>query len=314
MLKKILSSFLGVVLAINMVASISASALERGDIVFQLTPAEQEIDLTPGQEFTGQVKVKNTGRLALTVTPKVKPFQMKGENYDPDFATENAYTKLQNWVSFEQAEYYIEPGAEVIVPYHVQVPLDVPGGGQYAAVVIETRDGIEEGATFQTVSQLASLVYAHVAGEEHVGGVLLTHSLPKFLLGAPFSAKARVKNDGNVDFRFQQTLTIYDFFTGHEVLTPDAVTGDGKTPGKASPIVLPETERASTLTWEGAPQLGVFRAVQTISFLDQEYSFEQIVFICPIWLAGVVVFLIGLMVLWLVLRIRKRRRERPQVL
>lgn len=288
------------------------SALESGDIVMQIKPAEQELELAPGTTTVGSLKVQNIGRLGFTVRMSVRPYQVTNEEYDPDFYTENSYTLLKNWITFNEPEFYLEAGQEKEVFYTVKVPNDISGGGQYAAIIVETRDGMDPNATFRVVSQLVSLIFAHVSGEEHVGGVLMSHSLPGFILGSDFSSSATIKNDGNVDFRATQTLTIYDFFRNTVVFSPDYTDANGKTPARATPIILPETSRSSRLTWEGAPQLGVFRAVQTISFLDEEYTFEQIVFICPLWLAGVVVFIVVLMLFWVILRIRHRKRNRPQ--
>ena len=289
-----------------------ASALEPGDIVMQLKPAEQEIELTPGMVLTNTITIQNVGRLGFNVKMSVQPYQVTNENYDPDFYTENSYTLLKNWITFSEPEFYLEAGTEKAVEYTVKVPDNIPGGGQYAAIIVETRDGMDQDATFRVVSQLACLIFAHVAGEEHVGGVLMSHSLPSFILGNSFSSNATIKNDGNVDFRAVQTLTIYDFFKNTVVFSPEYAAENGKTPGRATPIILPETSRSSRLTWEGAPQLGVFRAVQTISFLDENYTFEQIVFICPIWLAGIVIFIIALMIFWIILRIRHRKKQKRQ--
>lgn len=315
MFKKILISLLGLGLAVFPVTaslSLPAQALEPGDIVVRINPAEQVIDLAPDQHFSGIIKVKNVGRLPFTFHLKTSPYQVLNENYDPDFATENAYTKLHNWISFDQTEYQLNPEQELEVPFHVDVPRDIPGGGQYAAIMVETHDVSDPDASVKLSAQLAALIFAHVSGEEHIGGVLMAHSLPGFRLGSPLSASATVKNDGNVDFRMTHTLEIRDFFTNKVVFDPGYITEDNKTPGRANPIILPETSRTSTLTWDGAPQLGVFRAVQKISFLDQSYTYEQIVFLCPVWLAGIFAFFVLLMVLWIILRIRNRRRHRPQ--
>lgn len=287
-------------------------AVEPGDIVLQINPAEQTLDLYPGMTFTGTLKVKNIGRLPFNFNLLSRPYQVKNESYDPDFVTENSYTKLHNWLSFPETNFHLEPNEEITVLFNVTVPDDVPGGGQYAAIIVETRDSADENATVRVVSQVAGLLYAHVAGEEHIGGVLMQHSLPSFLLGSPFTASATVKNDGNLDFRIRHTLSIKDFFTGNEVLSPETIDPNGDTPGLATPVVLPATSRSNSLTWTGAPQLGVFKAVQTVSFLDQEYTFEQIVFICPIWLAGGLLFLVILMIIWLILRHRKAKQSRPQ--
>lgn len=314
MLKKILTFLSISVYMVAQAATLIApvSALEAGDVVIQIRPAEIEMELAPGQTYAGTFKVENVGRLGFTFNLSTRPYQVVNESYDPDFYTENNYTKIQNWITFKQNEYHIESGESMEVPFQVTVPEDAPGGGQYAAIIVETRDSSDPEATVRTISQLALKIYAHVEGEEHVGGVLMGHSLPGFVLGSPLFSTATVKNDGNVDFRVNHQLTVYDFFTGNEVFTPGAIDLDGQMVGQATPLVLPETVRTNMLRWEGSPQLGVFRAVQTISFLDQEYSFEQIVILCPLWLAGIVLFFVVVMVLWIITGIRHRRRRRRQ--
>lgn len=291
-----------------------ASALEAGDIVIQVKPADQEIELAPGQTVRGQITVQNIGRLPFTFTVSTKPYQVLNENYDPDFATENSYTKLHNWITFPQNTFQIEPGASQDVSFTITVPDNVPGGGQYAAIMAETRDSMSEDANVRIVSQIASLIYAHVEGEEHIGGVLMSHSLPGLLSTKPFTARAAVKNDGNVDFRLTHSLKITDFFTNREVLNENSVDEDGKYLARSTPMILPETQRSNAITWEGAPELGVFKVTQTISFLDQTYTFDQIVILCPIWLIAAVAFFILLIILWVIVRLRKRKHNRPQVI
>lgn len=290
-----------------------ASALEAGDIVIQVKPADQEIDLAPGQVVRGMITVQNVGRLPFTFNVSAKPYQIANESYDPDFVTENSYTKLHNWITFSKNSFQLEPGASQNVIFTITVPDDVPGGGQYAAIIAETRDSMSEDANVRIISQLASLIYAHVEGEEHIGGVLLDHSLPTLLLGSPFTARATVKNDGNIDFRLTHKLNIRDFFTNREVLTETSVDENGKFLANSTPMILPETQRSNSITWDGAPQLGVFKVTQTISFLDQTYTFDQVVILCPIWLAGAAAFFILLIILWVILRLHSRKRRRPQV-
>ncbi len=287
------------------------SALEAGDIVVELKPGGQRLNLIPGQTTTGKIYVHNKGRLDFTFTLSARPYRVTNEDYDPDFSTETDYTKLHNWIHFKQDSYRLAAGEELEVPFSVEAPLNLPSGGQYAAVIVETRDSADPDASVRTVNQVASLLFGQVEGETQIGGVLMAHSLPHFLLSSPFTASMTVKNDGNIDFRAIETLTIYDFFTGREVFGTSN-SGDDQSPAELRATILPATTRTSSVTWEGAPQLGIFRAVQTINFLDQAYTYEQIVFLCPIWLAGAVVVLIVLALIWLVLRIRRRKHSRPQ--
>lgn len=291
------------------------SALEAGDVVIRVEPAEQDISLTPGETSTGIIKVQNIGRLDFDFTVMVRPFQILNDDYDPDFDTDNNYTRLQNWISFEQTDYHLAPGAEAEVKYTVDVPTDAPGGGQYAAIIAQTRSSIDESSMMHTISQVASILYAQVDGDTRFEGSLTNHHLPSnILFGTAPSIVATVKNTGNADFRVTHRLSVYNFFTGKEVFSADATDESGNLIGTATPRIMPGTERSNIITWQHAPQIGVFRVVQDISFLDEQHNFEQIVILCPFWLVGGIIFMIFLMILWLILRLRSRRHSQPQVI
>lgn len=291
-------------------ANPAASALETGDIVLQVSPAEQEIDLAPSQTYTGSFTVENVGREAFTFTLSAHPYQVSGPDYTPVFTTETAYTTLSTWLTFDQNNLELAPGASAEVTYHVNVPADVPGGGQYAAIIVETRDA-DDTAAMRIVSQIAVLLYASVSGEQRLEGSLLDQQLPNFLLGSPFTSVVTVENTGNLDFDLTHTLTITDFFTGRTIVDQSTVNPDDTHAGFAEQVVLPATTRTSTLTWSGAPALGLFRARQTVSFLDQTYDLEQVVFLCPVWLVGLLIVFILLFFVWLALRLRRHYQSRP---
>ena len=316
MLKKVTQIFaiLFSIMTLSFGQSSPVSAIETGDIVMHVKPVEQEVDLAPGQVVRGKVTVQNIGRLPFSINVSARPYQVANENYDPDFVTENSYTRLHTWLTFPQTKFQIQPGATQDVEFVITVPAGVPGGGQYAAVIIETRDGISPDANVRVSSQIAALLYAHVEGEEHIGGVLMSHDLPWLGLDSPLTVRATVKNDGNVDFRLTHSLKIVDFFTNREILNESSVDAEGKPLARATPTILPETQRSSSITWSGAPKLGVFKVTQTIAFLDQNYTYEQIVILCPIWLAGAILFFVFLIVLWTIILVRKDKRRRPQVI
>lgn len=315
MLKRIVTVFatLFLIVASSFVQSSPTSALEAGDIVMQLQPAEQEIALAPDQVITSTITVSNIGRLPFDFSVSASPYQVTNENYDPDFSTESSYTALHNWITFPESNFHLEPGENTKVSFNITVPHTAPGGGQYAAIIVETRDSMEDGAAVKVISQLAALLYARISGEEHISGTLASRDLPGFLLGRPFAVGVTIRNDGNIDFRASHSVEIRDFFTNREVVSPESVDDEGRHIGQSNPLVLPATSRKHVLTWSGAPQLGVFRVKQTVSFLGQSETFEQIVIVCPLWLAGGAAALVFLMILWIILRLRKRRRARPQV-
>lgn len=304
----------------------AVSALQPGDVVMSINPSSQDLELTPGETFRGSIEVANSGRLPFKVVANVRPFYIKDNNYDsPDFSADSAYTKLHNWVKLSETEFYLEPGAKHRLDFTVEVPADIASSGQYAAIML-LSDGGNSGTSGVSVSgQIAALLYGHVnGGELRAEGELTAHSMPNFIVDrnfkashkdangdiksatAAFSLSQTVKNTGNVDFRVTQIMTITDFFTNREVVGPSSVSGDGQLIGSNSAVVLPGTSRTGILTWPDAPRLGLFTVTQTVRFLDQEHSFDSVVFLCPVWLIVIVMSLIIVFIIWLIIHLKRK--------
>ena len=289
-----------------------AQALEPGDIVLQVYPAEQEIDLVPNETYSGKFMVENVGRLGFTFHLSSRPYQISPDTNEPDFTTTNSYTALSKWLSFSQNDVHLEPGESIEVTYSVSVPSDVPGGGQYAAIIVETRDDNDDSA-MRIVSQVAVLLYAHIEGEQRLSGVILEQNIPTVSFGGQPVFSATVENTGNVDFDLIQSLSVTDFFTGRSVVNQATTNSDNTSVGISSKIVLPATRRTSILIWETAPKFGLFRVTQTLSFLDEVKTYEGVIFICPIWLLILVIFLFVLLIIWSILRLVRFWRDRQIV-
>ncbi len=297
-------------LSVTIIFAPPVAAFETGDVVMSISPSEQDLVLRPGQTFSGSIEVKNNGRLPFDFVASAMPFSVTDSNYNLDFTTESSNTLIHKWITFSAPSYHVEPGQSVPVKFEIKVPLDVSGGGQYAAIIVRTDDSIDSDALVQISSQLASLLYARIEGGTlREDGRLSNHTLPGFILGSKFAVSATIENIGNVSFRARQTMTIRDFFTGKEVVTPSSVASNEQPLGTNSFVIFPGTSRTSILNWDGAPQLGIFRVQQTISFLKEEYLYDQIVIVCPIWLIGAIIILIVLLMLWLILRSRKLKNH-----
>lgn len=300
----------------NTSTSPSARASDESEqLVVSINPSEQDLELKPGRSHDASVTVYNVGKIPFEFEVEAAPYQNANDAYDPDFASENNYTKLKNWIYFPEKHFSVEPDHAVEVKFQVNVPKDVVGGGQYAAIIIRTIDpNADAGAPVQLVAQLASILYGHVeGGEKQESGELVKYSLPSLMLGSEFKSTAIFKNTGNVDFRVTETMSIRDLFTNREIMNPASASETGQPIGTIESTVLPGTSRTINMHWAGAPQLGFFRVTQTISYLDQDQTIEKIVFICPIWLLILVAVFVLVAIVWIITIIHNRRRKRPQV-
>lgn len=291
-----------------------ASAIRSEDISMMLYPTNQTIELLPGQEKEGKVTITNTGQEGYNVLVSTAPYQVDSETYDPDLSTNNIYTQLYTWITFSQDSYYINPGESVEITFKVNVPEGTAGGGQYAAILIRSEDGLNGEGGVQTIPEVASILLGRIDGPEMApAGEIAEQSIPSFLLGGPLNITEKVYNTGNVDFKVYHAITVTDFFSGEEIVTPTSKNALGNIYGSQTSVVLPGTARSNTITWENTPKIGVVKVKQTVIFLDQELNTEQIVIFCPIWLILGVIFIIFLAVLWIILAARRRKHKQPQV-
>lgn len=176
----------------------------------------------------------------------------------------------------------------------------MPLGGQYAAILVKMKENSDgDGNIVMAEKQLGLIVYSSVAGQTRKEGSVVENKVPSFMFAPPISVTSVVENTGNVHADATYILQVYPFFGGEEVYTNE------ENPEKRT--ILPETRRLNTITWEGAPQLGLFKVKQTVKFLDQTSVTEKVLFICPIWFLLIVLAIIFLVIFWIVTRVRGRK-------
>lgn len=280
-----------------------------------LYPTKQTIELLPGQEKEGKIRITNNGQVGYNMIVEASPYQVDPETYDADLSTNNIYTQLYTWISFSEPTFYINPGETKDINFKVSVPEGTAGGGQYAAILLRSEDGVHpEDGGVQTIPEVASILLGRIDGPEMApAGEIAEQSIPGFLLGGPLNIKETVYNTGNVDFKVYHAITITDVISGEEIVTPTSRNSADSIYGSQTTVVLPGTSRSSTLTWDNTPKIGIVRVKQTVVFLDQELNTEQIVIFCPIWLILGVIVLILLLILWIILALRRHKRKQPQV-
>ena len=94
-------------------------------------------------------------------------------------------------------------------------------------------------------------------------------------------------------------MQVFPLFGDEEVYTNEE--------NPATLTILPETQRFNSISWDGAPQLGIFRVRETVTILDDTQTIEKIVFLCPIWFLFLILLIIFFVIFWLVSRARSRK-------
>lgn len=277
-------------------------AAEVPDYRIQASPAKLELKLEPGKTVTDSFKIQNTGNKDFDFQMSVAPYSVVDEEYHQDFSSETNYTDITKWITLSETAGSIKADGEVEIEVTIKVPQDVPSGGQYAVILAKMIEPKENSNVtgVSTEKQVGVLVYSeNVAGTTRKTGNISDLKISSFVFTPPIRATSVVENTGNVHVDASYILQVYSLFSDEEVYTTE------ENPEKRT--ILPETRRLNTLTWDGAPQLGIFKVKQTVKFLDEVKEIEKVVFICPIWFLLIILVLIFLAVFWIVSRTRGRK-------
>ena len=280
---------------------------EKSDYRLQVSPPTLDIELEPGKTSTGSFEVVNSGLKEYSFAIGVGPYSVKNSNYEPDYDTDTVYNDIVEWISFSQTEGTVAPDDKVEITFTVDVPNDVPYGGQYATIYVEmvnplsdTDNSDSNNSNIGVNQKIGIILYSEVEGETREEGAILENRIPSILFNPPVIATSLVENTGNVHAKATYVLQVYPLFGDEEVYTNEE--------NPTELYVLPETQRFNSISWDGAPQLGIFRVKQTVSILDDTETIEKIVFLCPIWFLFLILLILFFVIFWLFSRIRSRRR------
>ena len=161
------------------------------------------------------------------------------------------------------------------------------------------RDDELESTGVAVNHRVALLVFSEVEGNTRREGQVLETKIPTILFNPPITATSLVENTGNVHATAYYTLQVFPLFSDEEVYTNEE--------NPATLTIPPETQRFNSISWDGAPQLGIFRVRETVTILDDTQTIEKIVFLCPIWFLFLILLILFFVIFWLVSRARSRK-------
>ena len=280
---------------------------QKQPIHLQVSPAKQKISLTPGSSYVGTMKVMNVGYMPFSYEVYATPYSVSGEQYSPDYTNDATFSHMSQWITFDQktAKGTLQPEELVDVTFTVNVPKDVPAGGQYAAIMAQTDAGNGEDATFKTIHRVGMILYAAIPGETRECVSIEKNTVNSFYFNPPITVSSLVKNCGNIEQTATYTVKMYPLFSN------EAVFSNEDNPQKLD--VYPETSRFNSISWDGAPQIGIFKVTQIVDFGNGNQDNREVtkyVLICPLWLLFIIIALIFFIIFWLVSRAKDRKKSK----
>lgn len=275
---------------------------------FTLSPMSQDIELTPGQIYSGDITISNPADATSDFNYKVAvdPFSVIGLDYTVDLLTEHSRSIMTKWITIPEPTGTLKPNESKKIPFTITVPENVPAGGQYAAIAVTSDNNSpnEDGLAVQNVLEIASIIYAKVDGETNHNVQILENNIPGFSITPPVMLTAMLKNDGNIHEYATYTITVSDFFTG-QVILPTT-----ENDGRYSEVIMPETTYFSQRQISNLPTVGVVKVSQTIRMGGEVSVQEGNIIICPIWFMFLVLATLIALITTIVALIKKHRRRK----
>lgn len=310
-------------LASFFLAILGGLLLQGSTSAISVSPMKQVVTLTPGEEYTGKVKVfveRSSAQEKQFYEASIAPLSVNDtdNNYTGVFSKLSENNEIVHWTTLSNEENTVGYGDtltgsilrddSIELHFTVNVPEETRGGGQYFAVMVkqvkDPNDKSEGNATIEETLGIASMVYVEVSGDLKIAGEIKDNNIPGFLLNPPIMASFVAKNEGNTHSEVKYSLQVYPIFSNEEIYT----TEDDPN----SDYVLPGTTRYVEQKWNEAPLVGIFRVKQTVYYdsLDSTPSItERTVIICPVWLLFIIFFVIAALIIWLVMRARARGKS-----
>lgn len=278
-----------------------------GTLGFSVSPMKQNIVLNPGDSYRGTFTVSNPASsendfdYAITISP----FYVKDDaDYTAVFDEASDRTMISDWITLvSPAEGTIEPNSSDEIEFVINVPDDAPAGGQYAAITVSsasTNDQTEGSTGIREQLAIAHTIFAEIAGNTIKQGEIKEAGVPSFIFSGDLTASSKVKNTGNVHGKATYTLQVFPLFSDEEVYTNEEKPDEQ--------VILPDRTLYNQTIWKNTPSFGIYNVVYTVKFEGTETKVTKMVIKCPIWMLFSVLFAIAAIIIYLVLKIKARRR------
>ena len=275
---------------------------------FVVMPMNQKVSLKPGETYTGKITVANPsdaeGDFAYKIS--VAPYSVVGEEYKADLATKSNRSMMVDWITVDKSAGVLKPNETVDINFTIKVPESAPAGGQYASILVteDAEVAASQGLSLNSVFEMASLIYADVAGETVRGGEIQENTIPGFVISTPVTVEALMTNTGNVHQAATIVLEVKDLFTGKVILPTE------QNAGRYSEVIMPETTRRTSYEVADLPAVGIVGITQTIYYNGETSVETKNVIICPVWFVVVMLILLVGILSGIIALIKNRRKKR----
>jgi hypothetical protein len=201
-------SFIGVSAALHSVPAEAA--------VIRVTQPKIELELAPGEVYSGESEVENPTEEELELTIYLEDWEYKNngsgeKNFGPPGTMKYSASK---WITYAPASSKLKPFSKQVVRYTVTVPPDA-SGGYYSVLFFENTIGSmpdpnQEGASIRVAGRVGAIFMIRVKGTVMRTGEIAAVKITPPAGNAPMEIETTFQNTGNVDIALGGNLLIMD--------------------------------------------------------------------------------------------------------
>ena len=275
---------------------------------FSVTPMNRMVDLVPGESYDFTITVLNPADSTENLDYKVyaAPYSVATETYDADISTQTDHTHMVDWITIYEPTGTLAPNETRKIEFTIAVPVDAPGGGQYAAIMVGIDDENQnyDNMLVTNVLEIASIIYAKVDGEIIHKGEVVENNVPEFATDPKINLSSLIKNEGNTHEIASITVTAKNVFTGEMVASAELDNG------VYAELIMPDSQRFINKEIDGLPMIGIINVQQKIYYNGETSMVEKNVIICPIWFLVLVILTLAAIVAGVVRSIRRHKKKK----
>ena len=295
-------------LTLGLVLSPLAASAADDKVGLAVSPPTFDLAANPGDTLKNSIRVDNLTDQVLEVTVDKQNFVASGEDGQADLTEDTTPYSLATWIRPAVTQLSIPAKSSRTVAFTVAVPNNAEPGGHFGSLIFRSQSRPLAGTTGVSVSQqIGALLFLRVAGNlKDQASVVSFNSDKSFYEYPPIDFLARIKNEGNVHFKPEATITVTNMF-GQKVAT---LPVDGRT-------VLPGSIRKMTLAspWKPKFLFGNYRSTLSVVYGDKKQILTATTsfWVIPYKLVGIIL-LVLLVVLIFIIRRRKRLSKSFKIL
>ncbi len=171
----------------------------------QISPPSIEYTASPGDVIRSDFMINGEEKNVEAVKLSIEEFRKVGEENDREFyLPDKNVNSLGNWIVIDGQEIQqVLPARITKIPYHINIPLDAPPGGHYAAIIATDTENVrdENNTQVSLTSRVAGQILLTVRGdvkEELAIDTFQTEDRNWFYPYIPIRFITRIHNTGNV--------------------------------------------------------------------------------------------------------------------